>query len=194
MQASRGVRFAPSPTGAFHVGNFRTAWISESLARSLGEPWIVRFEDIDAPRVVPGALERQTSELAQLGLVADGVLVQSQFRGRHWLVFERAVREGRVYPCFCSRKDVKSAVGAPPPADADPMRGAASAPHALPAVYTGRCRDLKTYPAARAAAVAWRFRSTPPDGSEDFIVARAAPVGAPAIVPPKETFAPAYNW
>ena len=183
------VRFAPSPTGAFHVGNFRTAWISHWWARRLGLPWVVRFEDIDAPRVVPGARERQLAEMQALGLKADRVELQSEFHARHFEVFLRAARDGKVYPCFCSRKDVREA-----------LEGAASAPHRPVPIYSGRCRAVGAD--ARAArseecglpSLAWRFKADDPSGEGDFIVARTSTELGSGGAPGPESFVPAYNW
>src|SRR6476659_5113424 len=91
------VRFAPSPTGTFHVGNLRTAWVSYRWSRVLRMPWVVRFEDIDGPRVVNGARERQLADMAALGLVPDEILVQSARHERHRALFLRAVADGSVY-------------------------------------------------------------------------------------------------
>lgn len=178
----KGVRFAPSPTGAFHIGNLRTAWISRWWALHLKEPWVVRFEDIDSLRSAPGAQELQLSQMALLGLTPDEVFVQSASLERHWQVFERAVREGKVYPCFCSRKEVK-----------DALEGAASAPHGSPPIYSGRCRSLEDYPEQVPAMIAWRFRNADP--AHDFIVARAAaPPGKAELASLRSSFAPAYHW
>ncbi|MBI3558596.1 MAG: hypothetical protein HY074_20190 [Deltaproteobacteria bacterium] len=178
-----GVRFAPSPTGAFHIGNFRTAWISHWWARHLNVPWVVRFEDIDAPRVVDGALQRQQAELEALGLRPDQVVVQSQRHGRHLEVFERAVAEKRVYPCFCSREDVRRA-----------LEAASSAPHAREAVYSGCCRDLASFAESKLVTLAWRFRGENKTGVGDFIVGRTGPITALGKAPARESFVPAYNW
>jgi glutamyl-tRNA synthetase len=183
MSASRGVRFAPSPTGAFHLGNFRTAWISHELARARGEPWVLRFEDIDAPRVAAGAMERQLAELERLGPRADEVRVQSRGLARHREAFFRAVRASRVYPCFCSRKDVREA-----------LEGIASAPHGEGPVYSGRCRGLEAVPEHALPTLAWRFRAADPAGRDDFIVARSAPALDREGLPPPESFVPAYHW
>lgn len=175
------VRFAPSPTGVFHVGNWRTAWISREWARVLNRPWIVRFEDIDAPRVLPGALERQLREMKSLGLVPDDVRVQSSRRDRHWELFEKARAEGILYPCRCSRRDVLTAL--------------ASAPHGAEALYSGRCRpggratgDADAAPAAETATIAWRFRCVDESGKQDFIVARTDAQGS------SSSFVPSYHW
>jgi glutamyl-tRNA synthetase len=143
-------------------------------------PWVVRYEDIDGPRVVAGARERQESELRALGLVADVTVVQSANRRRHWSAFSRALKEGRVYPCYCSRKDVRAA-----------LEGAASAPHGSMPLYSGACRALSAPPkgARELPSIGWRFRAPEPGGADDFLVARTA-----RAEPDPESFVPAYNW
>lgn len=170
------VRFAPSPTGEFHVGNLRTAWISHALARALGMPWIVRFEDIDRPRVVAGAQERQLEDLAALGLKPDRVLVQSAAHARHEALFHRARAEGQVYACTCSRREIQ-----------EHLRAIASAPHGPSApVYDGRCRGGPQGSAAET--VAWRFRdSEDASGAHDFVMGRTRDLDA-------REFTPAYHW
>lgn len=171
-----GIRFAPSPTGTFHLGNLRTAWISHWWARRLGKPWILRFEDIDGPRVVPGAQECQTADMTAIGLHADQVLVQSQFHSRHTELFEAARREGRIYACNCSRKEVLQAI-----------QGAASAPHTEPPLYSGACRAREGLPPVSGhPTLGWRFKCADPSGHQDFIIGRTDPSGG--------NFSPAYNW
>lgn len=173
----RRVRFAPSPTGRFHVGNLRTAWVSREWAKALGAEWIVRFEDIDAPRIVPGSEGKQLEDLRSLGLVPDGVYRQSERRERHLELFRRAVAERVLYPCFCSRKEV-----------ADALRELASASHGELPVYDGRCRKGgEAVP--RHPTVAWRFRAQDESGRNDFIAARTASDGDPGA-----SFVPAYHW
>jgi glutamyl/glutaminyl-tRNA synthetase len=171
-----GVRFAPSPTGRFHVGNLRTAWVSRQWARARGEPWVVRFEDIDRPRVVEGARERQLEDLRALGLEPAQVELQSARHRRHWELWRKAVAEGAVYPCTCSRREVQEALAA-----------AASAPHAPEALYSGLCRSGSEPGGDRQ--LAWRFRGADPTGKGDFIVARA-----PGVSAGPEEFTPAYHW
>ena len=179
-----GVRFAPSPTGRFHVGNLRTAWISFVLARELGEPWVVRFEDIDGPRVLAGAREQQLEDLFKLGLRPDQQSLQSERHHRHFELFQRARFEGRVYPCFCSRKDVQ-----------DALAGMASAPHAVTAIYSGQCRNSQAVPADFSnASIAWRLKLAEERGALDPIIARSKPIktwGDPVL---PHDFEPAYNW
>lgn len=170
-----GVRFAPSPTGRFHVGNLRTAWVSHQIALALGEPWVVRFEDIDRERSLPGMQDLQLADLRSLGLEPARIEVQSTHEAFHRQQFDRARLEGRVYACICSRKDVAAA-----------LRGLASAPHGPEAVYSGTCRKgVGALPPQRA--LAWRFRvDEDSSGSSDFIVARACADGS--------EFVPAYHW
>lgn len=174
IQPHGGVRFAPSPTGNFHIGNLRTAWVSWRLARAFELPWVVRFEDIDAPRVIDGAKDKQLEDMKALGLVPDVVEIQTQRRSRHWELFEKAAAVGRVYPCTCSRKEVQAAID-----------GMASAPHGTIPSYGGKCRTAMMRPLENpSATVGWRFRAEDPSGCDDFIVARTA----------SASFAPAYHW
>jgi glutamyl-tRNA synthetase len=181
MTQMGGVRFAPSPTGRFHLGNLRTAWISWKIAKKLGLRWVVRFEDIDQPRVVQGAQEEQLSDLRALGMEPDEVIVQSSRRARHWELFLKAREEGVIYPCVCSRKEIQSA-----------LDGMASAPHialgSAPPQYSGKCRLHSPAQWSAHAMLGWRFRSEDPSGAQDFIVARTAGSVAP------ESFVPSYHW
>lgn len=183
MRTIRGVRFAPSPTGRFHIGNLRTAWISWRWAKALKQPWILRFEDIDTPRVLAGARERQIEDMRALGLEADEICDQSQLRTRHWELFKRARSEGRIYACNCSRKEV--------------MEGLASAPHGGAApVYTGKCRNLHESelshdPFQPRPSLGWRFKvEVDPSGKSDFLIARTEWTSEPR----ERTFVPAYAW
>jgi glutamyl-tRNA synthetase len=177
------VRFAPSPTGPFHIGNFRTAWISREWARVLERPWIVRFENIDEPRNIPGAMQRQLDEMRALKLVPDRILVQSERRDRHWQVFFEFFEAGLLYPCVCSRKAVREAV-----------ESAASAPHGPTPAYSGRCRKLKELPETDLPTLAWRIRCRNETGCDDFVVARTETSLDSEGLPRKETFVPAYHW
>lgn len=181
------VRFAPSPTGRFHVGNLRTAWISFDIAQILGMKWVVRFEDIDRQRTLAGAQEQQLSDMRELGLVPDEILLQTDFHARHELLFRRAISEGQVYPCYCSRTEILQS-----------LQGLASAPHdGCPPIYDGRCRNrdgknATSKTGGRAGGVehpflAWRFKSLRSEtGDQDFIVARTDREG--------KQFTPSYHW
>ncbi|MDB4943187.1 MAG: glutamyl-Q-tRNA synthetase [Labilithrix sp.] len=143
-------RFAPSPTGDLHVGGAWTALASDHLARAAGGVSVLRMEDLDPPRVVPGAEDRILDDLAWLGLRFDegpregGVhapYTQSRRFDRYAEALASLDAAGLVYPCDCSRAEIARA---------------ASAPHAgEEVVYPGTCRDLdpgrpmKRAPAAR---------------------------------------------
>jgi glutamyl-tRNA synthetase len=179
-----GVRFAPSPTGHFHLGNLRTAWISFRIAKSLGLPWVVRMEDIDRPRVLPEAQDSQLADMKKIGLTPDVLLLQSHYFDRHWQLFSDAARSGQLYPCDCSRKEVQSA-----------LASIASAPHdGLAPVYSGHCRPLGLRTLKPAESIAWRFRMPSDSGIEDFIVARTGAALNENGIPDRATFVPAYHW
>lgn len=167
----------------FHVGNFRTAWIAQQWAQFLSIPLVIRFEDIDVPRVVAGAQERQLAEMQQFGIRGDRVEVQSSRRVRHWVAFLEGLGQGWIYPCFCSRNEVRAAL--------DSM---ASAPHRSPPLYSGHCRNLRSFPSTDLPSIAWRFRGEEVAGTQDFIVARSEAVRASGLAPAENSFVPAYNW
>ncbi len=139
--------------------------------------WILRFEDIDRPRVQEGALQFQLEDMRQLGLISsEKYKLQSESHHRHWNLFLRAQAEKLIYPCFCSRKEI--------------LERLASAPHGHEAVYGGHCRNLKEADTRTAKeSVAWRFRNTESSGAEDFIVARTR-----ALAPIEKDFVPSYQW
>lgn len=176
-----GVRFAPSPTGPFHIGNLRTAWIARKLAIHLEHPLIIRFENIDKPRNIEGAAEKQTEDMLLLGIEADITQFQSDFHRRHYQLFKAAVERDAVYPCVCSRSEIQ-----------EQLRQLASAPHHKPAHYTGHCRNLKATDLdskkLQKKDLGWRLRSQDQTGYQDFLVARSP-------FPLKEIdFSPSYNW
>lgn len=134
-------RFAPSPTGALHFGSLVAAVGSYCLAKNVGGLWLVRMEDLDGPRVVPGAAREILRTLEALALHWDGeVLYQSQRTSRYEAALERLREAGHVFPCACSRKEVL-----------------ASAPHhgEEGPIYAGLCRE--GLPVDREAR-AWRMR------------------------------------
>lgn len=122
-------RFAPSPSGDFHLGNLRTAILAWFSARSTGRRFIMRIEDLD--RVKPGAAERQLEDMAALGIEWDEPIIHQSER---LSLYEEAARRladadlvDLVYECYCTRREILDAP---------------SAPHAPPGAYPGTCRDL----------------------------------------------------
>ena len=173
-------RYAPSPSGELHLGNASTALVAWLSARSRGGAFVVRIEDLDRQRSRPDLARRILEDLAWLGLDWDegpdrggphGPYEQRARLPRYAEAFERLRRDGRVYPCFCSRRDVASAVHAPQaPGDERP--------------YPGTCRGMDPELAARRVASgerhSWRFRA---DGRASFVDRVCGPYGADAPAP-----------
>jgi glutamyl-tRNA synthetase len=130
MPSTPDGRFAPSPSGPLHLGNLRTALLAWLFARSAGARFLVRIEDLDPGRSRREHEAGQLADLAALGLDWDGPIVrQSERRERHRAALEQLRAAGRVYPCWCTRAEI---------------REAASAAHGpLPeGAYPGTCRRL----------------------------------------------------
>src|SRR5947209_15450181 len=107
-------RFAPSPTGALHLGNLRTALLAWLFARSGGGRFLVRMEDLDRDRVRPGSEEQQLGDLRAIGLDWDGPAVrQSERLDRYRAALQRLEAAGVVYPCYCTRAEIREAASAP---------------------------------------------------------------------------------
>ncbi|MBE9609629.1 tRNA glutamyl-Q(34) synthetase GluQRS [Chitinilyticum piscinae] len=103
-------RFAPSPTGELHIGSLLTAVASYLDARSHGGKWLLRIEDLDPPREVPGVAERMIATLQRYGFVWDGEIVwQSHRHGRYADIMDELLERGLAYPCHCSRSKIKAA-------------------------------------------------------------------------------------
>ena len=143
--AYRG-RFAPSPTGPLHAGSLVAALASWLDARAHGGQWLVRLEDVDIPRCVPGAAEYIMQQLATLGLVSDEpVWVQSQRSAAYAAALSQLQAAGLSYPCACTRKDIELALQ---------TQGHSKARHAE-LVYPGTCRKGTGGRAGRA----WRLNT-----------------------------------
>lgn len=100
-------RFAPSPTGPLHPGSLVAALGSWLLARHAGGEWLVRIEDLDPPREIAGAAERQLATLAAFGLESDrAVLRQSQRHAAYQQALDGLLRSDAAFFCHCSRSDV----------------------------------------------------------------------------------------
>lgn len=107
-------RFAPSPTGILHLGNLRTALASWLSAKSQGGRWIIRMEDVDAPRCRREFGEQQLRDLAALGLESDvPVLWQSDRSEAYRQALGTLHKLDRLYPCHCTRKDLQVLASAP---------------------------------------------------------------------------------
>jgi glutamyl-Q tRNA(Asp) synthetase len=103
-------RFAPSPTGALHAGSLVAALASWLDARVHGGLWLVRIEDVDTPRCVPGAAEEIMRQLAACGLVPDEPPVyQSERSQLYQTALDLLIAQQAAYPCACSRKDIEAA-------------------------------------------------------------------------------------
>jgi len=100
-------RFAPSPTGPLHFGSLLAAVGSYLQARASNGRWLIRVEDIDPPREVPGAAQSQLDTLARFGMVADEpVVYQSRSAGLHAGAIQRLRRAGLAFDCGCSRREL----------------------------------------------------------------------------------------
>ncbi|MDP2877914.1 MAG: tRNA glutamyl-Q(34) synthetase GluQRS [Sulfuricella sp.] len=100
-------RFAPSPTGPLHFGSLVAAVGSFLEARSRGGEWLVRMEDLDLPRTVPGAADDILRTLDAFGLYWDGeVMVQSTRNEAYRAALDEMEKLGAVYPCACTRKEI----------------------------------------------------------------------------------------
>ncbi|HEY8554818.1 MAG TPA: tRNA glutamyl-Q(34) synthetase GluQRS [Burkholderiales bacterium] len=100
-------RFAPSPTGPLHFGSLVAAVGSFLQARASGGEWLVRMEDIDPPREMPGAAADILRTLERFGLQWDGaVMYQSRRAGAYAEAIERLRAAGAIYACGCSRREI----------------------------------------------------------------------------------------
>lgn len=124
-------RFAPSPTGELHVGNLRTALLAWLSATAAGDEMLVRVEDLDPVTASREHEDRQLLDLAAIGIAPAGEVVhQSERFDRYRAAIARLDTDGLVYPCFCTRREI---------------RDASAAPHGdgLPdGAYPGTCREL----------------------------------------------------
>ena len=140
-------RFAPSPTGLLHAGSLVAALASWLDARAHAGSWLVRLEDVDTPRCVPGAGEAILAQLATCGLEPDEpVEWQSRRSAAYEAALQRLVARGWAYPCACTRQAIEAAWSA---------RGVPRQRHAaLP--YPGTCRPEHGGLRGRAPR-AWRL-------------------------------------
>ncbi|NMG73589.1 tRNA glutamyl-Q(34) synthetase GluQRS [Aromatoleum diolicum] len=134
-------RFAPSPTGPLHFGSLVAATGSYLDARAHRGRWLLRIEDVDAPRTVAGAAESILATLADFGFEWDGDIVWQSARGDAYIAaFEQLKAAGDVFPCCCTRREM---------ADSALARDGSR-------IYPGTCRE--GLPPGRSAH-AWRVRA-----------------------------------
>ena len=120
-------RFAPSPSGPLHFGSLLAALGSYLSIRSQGGLWLLRIEDLDPLRTVPGSEDELLRTLERFGLEWDGALLrQSERSAAYEAALEQLAVQGVLFPCSCSRKEIL-----------------ASAPHAGEEgpIYPGTCRE-----------------------------------------------------
>ncbi len=169
-------RYAPSPSGWLHLGNARTALLAWLRARSERGVLVLRTDDLDGPRTVAEAVDGNLHELAWLGLDWDegpdiggplGPYRQSERSARYAAALEALERQGRVVPCFLSRRE---------------LHEVASAPHGRAPVYGAAQRRANAAVAERKRAEgktpSLRFRA--PTGTLAFDDALAGPQRANA--------------
>jgi glutamyl-tRNA synthetase len=171
-------RFAPTPSGLLHVGNAGTGLLAWLQIRSRGGEVVMRMEDLDVPRCKPEWAERALEDLRWIGLDWDegpdaggdcGPYVQSRRGSIYEAALEELKRQGRLYPCFCSRADLLSL---------------SRAPHGLAsegATYPGTCRGLsEAERAERAVLKTPSLRFAMPDAPVSFVDGIAGAVTYPA--------------
>jgi glutamyl/glutaminyl-tRNA synthetase len=154
-------RLAPSPTGLLHLGHARTFWIAYQRAVQANGVLVMRNEDLDPQRSKPEFAAAMLEDLRWLGIWWQegsdvggpyAPYVQSRRRKFYLEAWRRLVREGFVYPCRCSRKDLARSAQAPHDEDDEP-------------IYPGTCRPQPSGEIVvpeSPAGLNWRFRV--PDG------------------------------
>jgi glutamyl-tRNA synthetase len=157
MKPYRG-RIAPTPTGLLHLGHAQTFWTAQQHARQASGKLVYRTEDLDPQRCKTEFADAALDDLKWLGIDWDegpdcggdhAPYIQSQRTGRYRELLETLKTRGLVYPCRCSRKDVRDAVSAPHETGDEP-------------VYPGTCRpslgQAASFETGVTAQVNWRFR------------------------------------
>ncbi|MEL6183159.1 MAG: tRNA glutamyl-Q(34) synthetase GluQRS [Myxococcota bacterium] len=141
-------RLAPSPTGVMHLGIAQTSLLAWLDARAHEGELRLRFEDVDTPRVVAGSADDLLRDLEWLGLTWEGpVVFQSDREARYAAALDRLRSRGLVYPCTCSRREIREA-SAPHAGDEGPR-------------YPGTCRKGAIAKPGRQPSLRLRTRSVP---------------------------------
>lgn len=159
-------RLAPSPTGYLHLGHARTFWAAQERARAHGGTLVLRNEDLDASRFKLEFVQAMLEDLKWFGFDwqegpdcggAFGPYSQTERMSFYRAALEQLRAGGFVYPCTCSRADVRRALAAPHLGEDEP-------------VYPGTCRPQAGNPQStiRNPKLNWRFRV--PDGETTSFV------------------------
>jgi glutamyl-Q tRNA(Asp) synthetase len=139
-------RFAPSPTGPLHAGSLVAALASWLDARAHGGQWLVRIEDADSTRCLPGMDQTILQQLAAFGLNSDQPPVyQSQRTALYQQALDQLIASGQAYRCGCSRRDIELAL----------QHSGQVKPRHGELIYPGTCRHGLQGKAARA----WRLNT-----------------------------------
>ncbi|RZI93927.1 MAG: tRNA glutamyl-Q(34) synthetase GluQRS [Variovorax sp.] len=158
-------RFAPSPTGPLHAGSLVAALASWLDARAQGGRWLVRIEDGDTERCLPGLGEEILRQLAACGMTSDEPpWWQTQRQHRYQEALDQLIAAHLAYPCGCTRTEIDAALA---------RAGVVHARHGE-RVYPGTCRDGLLGKTARA----WRFAT---ESFERKVPGTPAPLAQPAI-------------
>ncbi|OOG36987.1 tRNA glutamyl-Q(34) synthetase GluQRS [Polaromonas sp. A23] len=168
MGAQYTGRFAPSPTGPLHAGSLVAALASWLDARAHQGRWLVRIEDVDTPRCVPGVDTVILQQLAACGLLPDEPpLYQSQRSTHYQTALDQLVAAHLAYPCACTRQDIERALAG---------RGQARPRHGE-LVYPGTCRNGLQGRAPRA----WRLLTGNSEQNMPLALISRAPI-APDLI------------
>lgn len=145
-------RFAPTPSGRMHLGNIFSALLCWLSVRSQGGELLLRIEDLDTLRCTVENADILKDDLRWLGLTWDRECApQRQRSARYEEILQALLAEGHVFPCWCTRGDLKNAPNAPHASDGHP-------------IYPGTCRDLSEVErAAKAAKKPPLYRLRVPD-------------------------------
>ncbi len=158
-------RYAPSPSGVQHLGNIQSAIIAWLQVRLAGGEFALRMDDIDTPRVKEGSAQQILDDLRWLGMDWDvfedieyapdtnGIYVETDYLAQYTAAFQALKIQGYLYPCACSRKDIRQQVAKPNESG-----------HY---VYPGTCRGRDSASFAHDQQLVWRFKV--PDKEITFV-------------------------
>ncbi len=142
-------RFAPTPSGRMHLGNLFSALLAWLSVRSADGELLLRMEDLDTQRCTEEYADVLRDDLRWLGLDWDREMPPQRSRSAYYdEILGRLGKAGQVFPCWCTRGDLKNAPNAPHASDGHP-------------IYPGTCRDLTESERAERAAARpplWRLR------------------------------------